>query len=154
IRGTHMARLLLAALVWLAIAPVAVAATPAPSSAYARAIDAMAANLTAADRFSGAILVAKDGQPIYRRAFGLANRELKVANTPETEFRLGSITKQFTAAAILQLVEQGKVKLEDPISKYYDAPAAWSGITVKHLLTHTSGIPSYTALPGFFAGPM
>ncbi|HEX7945450.1 MAG TPA: serine hydrolase [Phenylobacterium sp.] len=147
-----MARLLLAVLAWLMFAPAAVAA-PAPPAGYAQAADTMAANLTAADRFSGAILVAKDGRPIYRRAFGQANREWKVANTPETEFRLGSITKQFTAAAILQLAEHGKLSLDDPISKYYDAPATWSGITIKHLLTHTSGIPSYTALPGFFAGP-
>jgi CubicO group peptidase (beta-lactamase class C family) len=148
-----MARLLFAVLAWLAFAPLA-AGAPAPPTPYARAIDSMAGALAASDRFSGAILVAKDGHPIYRRAFGQANREWRVANTPETEFRLGSITKQFTAAAILQLAEQGKLSLDDPISKYYDAPAAWSDITIKHLLTHTSGIPSYTALPGFFAGPL
>ena len=147
-----MARLLFAALAWLMLASP-VAAVPPPPGAYARTVDTMVAGLTAADRFSGAILVAKDGRPIYRRAFGQANRELKVPNTPETEFRLGSITKQFTAAAILQLAEQGKLSLDDPISKYYDAPPAWSEVTIKHLLTHTSGIPSYTALPGFFAGP-
>jgi len=152
-RGFHMARLLFAVLAWLAFAPLA-AGAPAPPTPYARAIDSMAGALTASDRFSGAILVAKDGHPIYRRAFGQANREWRVANTPETEFRLGSITKQFTAAAILRLAAEGKLTLEDPISKYYDAPAAWSDITIKHLLTHTSGIPSYTALPGFFAGPL
>src|SRR6185436_15348616 len=91
-------------------------------------------------------------QAIYRRAFGQANREWGVANTPDTEFRLGSITKQFTAAAILQLAEQGKLSLDDPVSKYYAAaPPAWAPITIKHLLTHTSGIPSYTGLPTFFS---
>jgi D-alanyl-D-alanine carboxypeptidase len=106
-----------------------------------------------ADRneFSGTVLVAKDGKPVYRQAFGFANRELDVAMKPEHLLRLGSITKQFTGAAILQLAEQGKLSVDDPVSKYYTAaPAAWSKITVQHLLNHRSGIPSYTGLPGFF----
>ncbi|KQZ03681.1 hypothetical protein ASD21_20580 [Caulobacter sp. Root1455] len=101
--------------------------------------------------FSGSILVAKDGAPMWRESFGAADREWDVANTADTKFRLGSITKQFTATAILQLVEQGKLSIDDPVSKYYaDAPPAWAKVTIKHLLTHSSGIPSYTALPGFF----
>ncbi len=104
-----------------------------------------------ANEFSGTVLVAKDGKPIFRDAFGLANRELNVAMTPESVLRLGSITKQFTAAAIMQLAQQGKLSVDDPVSKFYAAaPAAWSKITVKHLLNHRSGIPSYTDLPGFF----
>ncbi len=104
-----------------------------------------------AKAFSGSILVAKDGVPVWRESFGAADREWEVANTADTKFRLGSITKQFTATAILQLVEQGKLSVDDPISKYYaDAPAAWSKVTIKHLLTHTSGIPSYTGIPNFF----
>ena len=103
------------------------------------------------DMFSGAVLVAVDGKPVLRQGVGLADRELGVAATPATKFRIGSITKQFTATAILQLQEAGKLSIDDPVSKYYaDAPAAWSKITLRHLLTHTSGIPSYTALPGFF----
>jgi len=103
------------------------------------------------DVFSGAVLVAVDGQPVLRRGVGLAERELGVAATPETKFRIGSITKQFTATAILQLQEAGKLSIDDPVSKFYpDAPAAWAKITLRHLLTHTSGIPTYTALPGFF----
>jgi len=101
-------------------------------------------------QFRGAVLVAKDGKPVFRQAYGLANGEWNIPNTPETKFRLGSITKQFTAAAILKLAEEGKLKLDDPVSKYYaEAPSAWEKITVHHLLNHTSGIPSYTALPGF-----
>ncbi len=97
---------------------------------------------------SGAILVAIDGKPVLRDAIGLANRELSIPNTPETKFRIGSITKQFTAAAILQLQEAGKLSVDDPVSKYYtDSPPAWSSITLRQLLTHTSGIPEY------FAGP-
>ncbi len=103
-----------------------------------------------ADRFSGAVLVAKGDRVVLREGFGLANREWDIPATPQTVFRLGSLTKQFTAAAILQLSEQGKLGLDDPISKFYPAPPAWSQITLRHLLTHTSGIPSYTNIPGFF----
>lgn len=103
------------------------------------------------NQFSGTVLVAKDGQTVFREGFGYANRELDVKMKPDSILRLGSITKQFTAAAILQLAEQGKLSIDDPVSKYYAAaPAAWSKITVKHLLNHRSGIPSYTSLPGFF----
>jgi len=102
------------------------------------------------NQFSGTVLVAKDGKPILREGFGYANRELEVKAKPETVFRLGSITKQFTSASIMQLAEQGKLSIDDPISKYYDkAPAAWSKVTLKHLLSHRSGIPSYTDQPGF-----
>ena len=101
--------------------------------------------------FFGSVLVAKDGKALYRKGVGMAQAEWDILNTPETKFRLGSITKQFTAVAVLQLVEQGKIKLEDPVKKYYpDAPAAWVAITIHHLLNHTSGIPSYTSLPDFF----
>jgi CubicO group peptidase (beta-lactamase class C family) len=114
-------------------------------------VDALIAPLVKADRFSGAVLVAKDGKPVFRKGFGLANREWNIPNDPTTKFRIGSITKQFTATAILQLQEAGKLSVDDPVSKYYtDAPPAWSGITLKHLLTHTSGIPSYTGIPHFF----
>jgi CubicO group peptidase (beta-lactamase class C family) len=140
---------------WMAAAVLstsALAAGPPPPPDYARQLDAVAQTYAKADRFAGVVLVARDGKPIFRKAYGLANREWDIAATPETRYRLGSITKQFTAAAILQLAEQGKLSLDDPISKYYAAaPPAWAPITLKHLLTHTSGIPSYTALPTWFA---
>jgi D-alanyl-D-alanine carboxypeptidase len=138
---------------WMALAlglaaPSAAGAAPA---GYALAAEAAVKPYVDAGYFSGAVLVAKDGRPIFRKAFGLADREWNVATTPETKFRLGSITKQFTATAILQLAEQGKLSLDDPISKYYaEAPAAWAPVTIRRLLTHTSGIPSYTAISGFF----
>lgn len=101
--------------------------------------------------FIGSVLVARDGKVLYRSAVGMAQAEWNVPNTPETKFRLGSITKQFTAVAVLQLVEKGKINLDEPVKKYYtDAPAAWDAITIRHLLNHTSGIPSYTGQPGFF----
>jgi D-alanyl-D-alanine carboxypeptidase len=98
----------------------------------------------------GSVLLAKNGKLILVKGYGVANIELGVANTPATKFRLGSITKQFTATAILQLEEKGKLKVGDSISKYIpDSPAAWDGITIHHLLTHTSGIPSYTDQAGY-----
>lgn len=97
-----------------------------------------------------AALVAKNGQVIYRKAFGLADLELNVPMKPEMVFRIGSITKQFTAIAILQLMEQGKLSLQDEITKYIpDYPMQGHSITIEHLLTHTSGIKSYTNVPEF-----
>ncbi len=98
--------------------------------------------------FSGAVLVMKDGQPLLREAYGMANYELDVPNTVKTKFRLGSITKQFTAMAVMILAEQGKLTVEDLISKHLDdSPATWEKVTIRHLLTHTSGIHSYTSIP-------
>jgi len=122
-----------------------------PAANYAREADTLIQPYIKADAFSGTVLVARDGKILFQKAYGLANREWNIANTLDTKFRLGSITKQFTAAAIMQLAEQGKLSIDDPISKYYtDAPASWAKVTIKHLLTHTSGIPSYTDLPSFF----
>lgn len=149
-----MRSLLLALTIGLMTAFPAHAAGAKPPAAYGDKAQDLVEAYSDAGRFSGAILVAKDGKPIFRKGFGLANREWGVAVTPETVFRLGSVTKQFTAAAILQLAEQGKLGLDDPISKHYpSAPAAWAPITLRHLLVHTSGIPSYTAIPGFFGNP-
>jgi CubicO group peptidase (beta-lactamase class C family) len=103
-------------------------------------------------QFNGAVLVAENGKVIYKKGVGLANMEWDIPNTPETRFRLGSITKQFTATVILQLVDQGKVKLDGKISDYLPDYRTDVGdkVTVHQLLNHTSGIPSYTGLPGFF----
>ena len=102
------------------------------------------------DGFSGSILVARDGQPIVSRGYGMANFELGVPNTPQTVFRIGSVTKQFTAMAVMMLQERGLLNVNDSICKYLaDCPAAWQPVTVKNLLTHTSGIPSYTGFPDF-----
>ena len=103
-------------------------------------------------QFNGSALVAENGRVIYRQGFGMANMEWGIPNTPDTKFRLGSITKQFTAMLTLQLVEQGKLKLDAKISDYLPDYRQDIGqkVTIHHLLTHTSGIPSYTGLPGFF----
>jgi D-alanyl-D-alanine carboxypeptidase len=97
-----------------------------------------------ANEFTGMVLIACAGKPIFEQGFGMANREWNVPNAPDTKFRLGSLTKIFTATAILQLAEQGKLSIDDPVSKYYAAsPAIWRNITIKHLLIHRSGIPDY-----------
>ena len=94
-----------------------------------------------------AVLVAKNDQVIYRKAFGYANLEQDVKLKPEHIFRIGSITKQFTACAILKLEEEGKLSLQDDITKFIaDYPTHGHTITVEHLLTHTSGIKSYTSM--------
>ena len=96
---------------------------------------------------SGTVLVGRDGVISYAKGFGLANRELDVKNKVETKFRLGSITKQFTAASIMLLQERGKLSTSDKICKYFDTcPPVWSAITLHHLLSHTSGIHNYTAV--------
>lgn len=95
-------------------------------------------------------LVAKNGKVIYRKAFGKANLELNVDMTPKNVFEVGSITKQFTSVGILMLLEEGKLSLEDDITKFIsDYPTHGKKITVHHLLTHTSGIKSYTSMRGF-----
>jgi CubicO group peptidase (beta-lactamase class C family) len=143
--------LCLGAICLLMAGPALAAGPGCASPDYARQARDLVAPYLEANSFSGSILVAKDGAPVWRESFGAADREWDVANAADTKFRLGSITKQFTATAILQLVEQGKLSVDDPISKYYaDAPPAWAKVTIKHLLTHTSGIPSYTGLPTFF----
>ena len=98
-----------------------------------------------------AALVAEKGQIIYNKAFGMANLELNIPMQPDMVFRIGSITKQFTAVAILQLMEQGKLSLQDDITKFIpDYPTQAYTITIEHLLTHTSGIKSYTSIPDYF----
>jgi CubicO group peptidase (beta-lactamase class C family) len=104
-------------------------------------------NLAKQNRFSGSVLVARDGKVMFSKGCGLANVEFDVPNTPQTKFRLGSITKQFTAAAILLLQERGKLSVQDPICKYFEAcPSAWSEVTIHHLLSHTGGIPNFYEL--------
>jgi len=100
--------------------------------------------------FMGSVLVARGSQVLLNKGYGSADLEWNIPNSPTTKFRLGSITKQFTAASILLLEQRGKLNINDPVKKYLpDAPAAWDKITVFHLLTHTSGIPSFTSFPDY-----
>jgi CubicO group peptidase (beta-lactamase class C family) len=101
-------------------------------------------------KFMGTVLVARGDQTIFNRAYGSANLEWDVPNTIATKFRLGSVTKQFTAASILLLEERGKLSVNDPVKKYMsDAPAAWDKVTIFHLLTHTSGVADFTRFPDY-----
>jgi CubicO group peptidase (beta-lactamase class C family) len=101
-------------------------------------------------QFMGSALVARDGKVVLSKGYGSANLEWEIPNSPATKFRLGSITKQFTAASILLLEERGKLSVNDPVKKFIpDAPAAWDKVTIFHLLTHTSGIPSFTGFPDY-----
>ena len=97
--------------------------------------------------FTGSVLVMKNNKVLIRKAYGMADREWNVANTPDTKFEIGSITKQFTAASILQLVEQGKLSLDDKLSKFIPSFPKGDSVTIHMLLNHTSGIASYTNLP-------
>lgn len=91
-----------------------------------------------------ALLVVKDGAPVVRRGYGLADLEAREAATPATNFRLASVTKQFTAAAALLLAEDGALRLDDPVRRWLPSlPPAASGVTIRHLLTHTSGLIDY-----------
>jgi CubicO group peptidase (beta-lactamase class C family) len=95
--------------------------------------------------FSGAVLVAHEGRAIFRKGYGLANHEFGVANTPRTKFRIGSVGKQFTAAAILLLEQRGKLSVTDLVSRHLpDWPKAWDAVTLHHLLSHTGGLPRLT----------
>ena len=99
--------------------------------------------------FNGAVLVMQHDKIVLKKAYGLADREWNIQNTAETKFRIGSVTKQFTAACILQLIEQGKVSLDDKLSKFIPGFPKGDSVTIHMLLNHTSGIPSFTELKDF-----
>jgi len=108
-------------------------------------LDAFVLKQVAADRFSGCVLVAHQGTPIFRKAYGFASKRFKVANQIDTKFNLGSITKVFTKVALMQLAERRRLFLEDYISKYLEnfPSDIASKVTINHLLNHTSGMGNY-----------
>lgn len=105
------------------------------------------------EQFNGSILVAENGKVIYKKGFGMANMEWNIPNQPDTKFRIASVTKQFTAALVLQLVEEGKIKLDGKITDYLTDYRKDTGgrVSIHQLLNHTSGIPDYSARPNFSA---
>ena len=104
--------------------------------------DSYVNGLAPAKHFRGTIVAERDGHVLVEKSYGEAVEEWQVPNSAETKFEIASLSKQFTAAAILQLADAGKLNVEDPVSKYYpDSPPAWKGMTIHHLLTHTSGLP-------------
>ncbi len=137
------------------ISALLIAALPAvamlTANDKASAIDALLEAYSKAGAFNGSALVAEHGKVIFKKGYGLADFEWNVPNTPDTKFRLGSITKQFTATLVMQLVEEGKLSVDARLADllpYYRKDTG-SKITIHHLLTHTSGIPSYTSQPNF-----
>jgi len=107
-------------------------------------------SLTAKEEFTGSVLVARNGEILLSQGYGWADRDNQVANTPQTKYRLGSVTKQFTAMAALILQTQGRLNVQEPICLYLqECPDSWKAITIHHLLSHNSGIPDLTEFTDF-----
>lgn len=133
-------------------APAAVSQSPAGApegaSELTVALDSILRAAYPADQPGAAAIVVRNGEVLLRGGYGMADLELDVPIGPEHVFRLGSITKQFTGAAILMLAEEGQLSLDDPITRFFpDYPTGGRTVTVEHLLGHTSGIRSYTSMP-------
>ena len=144
---TAVASTLISVAGWRA-APVIAQSSGAPDLAAIRAI--VEAPITSGKVAGASVVVARQGQTILSESFGKADLELDVPMPADASFEIGSVTKQFTAAAILLLVERGKLGLDDELTKYLpDYPTNDQRITIRHLLTHTSGIKGYTELPEF-----
>ena len=136
-----MTRMIAAALIYLLLSANALAAAPASPER----MDEIAKYYVGTKQFSGAVLVARGDKVLFSKAYEFANLEWRIPNTTTTKFRIGSVTKQFTAAGVLLLEERGKLKLDDPVTTYFpDAPVIWHNITLAQLLSHTSGVPNYT----------
>ena len=101
-------------------------------------------------KFSGSVLIAREGRVLASKGYGMASLELGVPNTPRMKFRIGSLTKQFTAMAVMILQERGKLRVQDSVCRSVpECPPAWANVTIHHLLTHTSGIPELLSFPDF-----
>ncbi len=135
------------------VVPCLLAILLATSSAFAQStaerMDALVSKYHEYGLFNGVVLVAENGEPVYEEAVGYAVMEFDVPNATDTRFRIGSVTKQFTAALVLQLVEEGTIDLDATISEYLPEypPGPGEQVTIHQLLAHTSGIPSYTGFP-------
>jgi CubicO group peptidase (beta-lactamase class C family) len=138
--------------VGLATAALAVAdATPVsqPADGLEARIDRYVQPYVDTRNFSGVVLVAREGRTAVRRGYGLANVELAVPNRPETRFHIASVSKPFTAAAILLLQQEGRLDVRDPVSRHVPGYPNGDRITLHHLLAHTSGIPNVNDLPDY-----
>jgi CubicO group peptidase (beta-lactamase class C family) len=126
------------------------APNPSQSTAeLAKRIDAYVKPYIDSGNFSGVVLVARGGQTLFENAYGFANQELAVKNSPRTRFHIASVSKSFTAAAIILLEQQGKLKVSDPLTKWIPDYPNGEKITLHHLLTHTSGIPNVNNFPDY-----
>jgi CubicO group peptidase (beta-lactamase class C family) len=159
-RWADFLKLVLAVLLTSCSTPLTVNPTPQSSTTSVEAvqiasvpaseIDTYLNSLVHIGSFSGSVLIARNGEVLLTKGYGFADREHKISNTPQTKFRLGSITKQFTAMGIIILEAQGKLDVQDAICGYLsECPEAWETITIHHLLTHTSGIPNFTSFTDY-----
>jgi CubicO group peptidase (beta-lactamase class C family) len=124
--------------------------TPLPTVESDPRASAYLNQLAADGNLRGAVLLAHDDTVLISKGYGPADEDSQAPNTPHTRFRIGSVTKQFTAMAILILQERGKLSVQDHLCRYIDAcPTAWRDVTLQQLLTHTSGMPDYTSADGF-----
>ncbi|MBN1272410.1 MAG: serine hydrolase [Candidatus Aminicenantes bacterium] len=131
-------------LVWILFCLAGFISAEIPSD-FAAEMDKVMNHFTKIEHFSGTILVAQEGKVLYAKAFGEANKDFRVPNTLQTRFELASISKLFTGIAVLQLVEKGKIGLDDPVLKHLPDFPFGDEITIRHLLTHTSGLPDWTS---------
>jgi CubicO group peptidase (beta-lactamase class C family) len=128
----------------------AVASTTLPGS-FESQVDALFAVSVHDNTPGGQVLVARNGAILFEKSYGAAKLDPRTSFTGDTRFRIGSITKQFTAAAILKLAEQGKLRVDDPVSRFIPDWPRGDEVKLRHLLTHSSGIHNFTAKPGFQA---
>ncbi len=119
------------------------------SNDIAARVDEYVDSYVTQDRFSGSILIAKDGEVLLSKGYGYANREHGIPNSPEMKFRLGSVTKQFTTMVIMQLHENGELSIQDPITEFLPDYPQDDEITIHHLMSHTAGIPNFTSFPDY-----
>jgi CubicO group peptidase (beta-lactamase class C family) len=139
---------LISALILTACANTNPGSPPTQNQSFATQADNFLSNEVNAHRFSGSVLVARDGEVLFSKGYSMADWTRQVPNTPHTKFRVASINKQFTAMAILILQEQGKLQVRDHLCTYNaHCPAAWQPITLHQLLTHTAGIPKLSNAP-------
>jgi len=136
----------------MAVATLLAMALPAAAESPSQKANALLSGLIETNDPGLAVLVAQNGKILFEKCYGLADREHHVPAIPQTTFRIGSIGKQFTASAILKLQEKGKLSVNDKLSKYFPDFPRGDEITLRHLLTHTSGIHSYTEKDGFIEG--
>ena len=143
----------LAGTAWVAVFVLGCAIGAAQSTdevAMKARLEQVASSYTPGNAFMGTVLVVDGDRVLLDKGYGMADLEWSNLNVPEVKFRLGSLTKQFTATLILLLQQDGKLKIEDSVSKYLpDAPKSWEKITLAELLGHTSGIPSFTDMKEF-----
>ena len=145
-QGMKMARILMTMALALALCPAAFTqtATPAPAEQLTARVDQLFAQWDKPDSPGCALAVIKEGQIVYKRAYGTANLELAAPLTTSSVFNAGSISKQFTAISILMLAQQGKLSLDDKVQKYIpEVPDFGTPVTLRHLIYHTSGLRDF-----------